>query len=350
MVLGRDFMKALKVPLIHAERAKQWLFKTHLIDNSYIFFKDKKSMFFPVISEVSTGELNLLNAKSINKVFKKKEKSEKDIRHLLSKKLNAQELELVKTSYDVIGSIIIIEMPELLKKKEKIIAAALLKLHKNARTVAKKAGIHEGVFRTQKLKVLAGSRTTKTVYRENNVAMNLDVEKVYFSPRLSNERKRIASVVKTGEKVLVMFSGCAPYPLVISKNSKAKEIYAIEINPAAHKYARENVKLNKARNIKLFYGDVREIVPILNKKFDRIVMPLPRGGEDFLFTALLAAHSGTVIHFYDFLNEEEIPKAAIAKIENACQQSKKKFKILRHVKCGQFGPRIYRICVDFRIL
>lgn len=343
-------MNALKVPLIHAERAKQWLFTRHLVDNDYVFSKDKKSMFFPITSVLSSGELKLLNAKIVKKTFKKKAKTEHDLKSLLSKKLTAQELDLVRTSYDVVGSIIVIEVPDELRKKEKIIADALLKLHKNAKTVAKKAGVHEGVFRTQKLKVIAGSRTTKTTYRENGVVLNLDVEKVYFSPRLGNERKRIAGLVKRDEKVLVMFSGCGPYPLVISKNSNAKEIYAIEINPAAHKYARENVKLNNARNVKLFYGDVREIIPILNKKFDRILMPLPRSGEDFLFIALLAARSGTVIHFYDFLNEEEIPKAAIAKIEKACHQAKKKFKILGHVKCGQFGPRIYRICVDFRIL
>ena len=48
---------------------------------------------------------------------------------------------------------------------------------------------------------------------------------------------------KPGEKVLVMFSGCAPYPVVIGRNTKAKEIYGIELNPLAHKFAEENVMI-----------------------------------------------------------------------------------------------------------
>ena len=76
--------------------------------------------------------------------------------------------------------------------------------------------------------------------------------------------------------MLVMFSGCAPYPIVIAKNAKPAEIAAVELNPVAYDYAVENVKLNKANNVTLFEGDVNEVVPILHKKFDRILMPLAR--------------------------------------------------------------------------
>ena len=69
-----------------------------------------------------------------------------------------------------------------------------------------------------------------------------------------------------------MFSGSGVYPVVISKNTKAKEIYGIEINPIAHKYAEENIKLNKLKNIKLFCGDVKKTIPKLNRKFDRIFL------------------------------------------------------------------------------
>ena len=67
--------------------------------------------------------------------------------------------------------------------------------------------------------------------------------------------------------MLVMFSGCGIFPVNISKNTNAKEIYGIEINPTAHKYALENIKLNKLFNIKLFKGDVNKVLPKINKKF-----------------------------------------------------------------------------------
>src|SRR3989338_1865195 len=114
-----------------------------------------------------------------------------DLKQLLGSKLTKKELRHLRTSYDVIGSIAIIEIPKELKKKEKIIGEAILKLRKEVKTVCKKAGIHQGKYRTQKLKIIAGEKTKETVYRENGCLMKLNVEKVYFSPRLSTERKRI---------------------------------------------------------------------------------------------------------------------------------------------------------------
>ena len=170
---------------------------------------------------------------------------------------------------------------------------------------------------------------------------------MYFSVRLSTERKRVIDLVQDGEDVLVMFSGVGPYSIGIAKNKKPKEVYSVEINPAAFKYQKENILLNKAENVRLFKGDVKKIVPKLKKKFDRILMPLPRGAESFLGTALKAAKKGAIVHFYDFLHEDEFKKAE-EKISKACKKAGKKFKIIGMVKCGQFGPGIFRICVDFR--
>ena len=97
--------------------------------------------------------------------------------------------------------------------------------------------------------------TKETIYKENNVTLKMDVEKVYFSIRLGNERKRIMQKVLPGEEVLVMFSGCAPYPVVLSKNTKARHITGIEINPDGHMYGMENLRLNKIHNVLLINDD-----------------------------------------------------------------------------------------------
>ena len=243
-------------------------------------------------------------------------------------------------SFDVVGDIAIFQQD--VSKRD---AENLLKKLNNIKVVCKKIKKYSGKYRTPKLKVIAGEKRKETEYKENNVRLKLDVEKCYFSPRLANERLRIAKLVKGNESVLVMFSGVGVYPLVIAKNSKPKIVYGIEINPVAHKYALENVKLNKIENVKLLKGDVRKIVPGLKEKFDRILMPLPRGGESFLKLALKAAKKNTLVHFYDFLNEKEF-NLAKEKIDTAC--GKRKHKILRLARCGQFGPRIYRVCVDFK--
>lgn len=271
------------------------------------------------------------------------------LKEALEKKLTNKELAVVKTSYDMVGNIAIIEVPDGLLRKEKIIANAILEMNKNIETVVKKSGEHKGRFRLQKYKILAGKIKKEAEYKENNCRFKLHIEKTYFSVRLSTERKRISELVKPNESILVMFSGAAPYPCIIAKNSKAKEIYGIEMNPSAHKYAEENVRLNKLNNVKLFLGDVKKIIPKLNKKFDRILMPLPKSADDFLPTALKAAKKGTIIHFYDFLNENEFEKAD-EKVKGACKKAKLRCRILNLVKCGQHSPRVFRICVDFEII
>ena len=269
-----------------------------------------------------------------------------DLKEALEGKLTKKQVSLVPKSFDVVGDILIFsEFPEELKSKEKIIGQTILELMKPVKVVCKKTKFHSGIFRTKKVRILAGARRKTTTHKENNVRVKLNVETCYFSPRLSNERLRISNLVKKGESVLVLFSGISIYPLVISKNTSAKEVYGVEINPSAHEFAEGNVKLNKIDNIRLFRGDVKDAVPQLKKKFDRILMPLPKSAEDFLDIALKVSKKGTIIHFYDFLFEKDFDQA-VEKIKKHC----KKCKILDIVKCGQFSPRKFRICVDFKVL
>ncbi len=270
---------------------------------------------------------------------------EKTLEGAMKGELSDEELEFLPKSFDSVGDIAIIEMPDELAKKEKVIAETLMKLHKHIKAVAKKASFYGGEFRTRKLKIIAGEKRKETVHKENSILLKLNVETCYFSPRLSTERRRIIDMVKPGENVLVMFSGVGPYPISISKNTEAKEIVGIEINPDAHKYAEQNIMLNKLKNVKVYQGDVRKIVPKLNMKFDRIIMPLPKTAEEFLPTALEASKKGTIIHLYDFSHEEDFPNSTINKIKMYV----KKFKIIEVVKCGQYSPGKFRVCADFAV-
>lgn len=274
----------------------------------------------------------------------------RNLKFYLKNKLTEKKLELIPSSFDVVGDIMIFsDFPKELIKKEKIIGRTILENYRHIKTILKKTKKYSGKFRTAKLKIIAGEKRKETIFKENNVFVKLDVEKVYFSPRMSSERKRIAQLVKSNESVLVMFSGSAIYPLVIAKNSKFKEVYGIDINPVAHKYALENIKKNKLESrIRLFLGDVRKVMPRLNKKFSRILMPLPKGGENYLELALKYIKKNGIIHFYDFLHEDEF-NLAVEKIKKACSSLNKKFKILKIIKCGQYAPGFYRVCADFQV-
>lgn len=265
------------------------------------------------------------------------------LKETLKSKMNQTE---IPNSYDIIGNIAVFtKLPEEIKK-QKVIANELLKLNKNIKTVLLKTKQFSGKYRLPKFKILAGKKTKEVLYKENNSQFKLDIEKSYFSSRLANERLRIAKQVKNNENILVMFSGIGIYPIVISRNSKPKEIYAVEFNPMAHKYAKENLTLNKVKNVKLFKNDVKYILPKIKLKFDRIIMPAPKNAEEYLHLIRKKITKKTIIHFYDFSQEKEFPKTSIEKIKKIFN----KIKVLNKVKCGAYSPYVYRVCIDFKVL
>ena len=152
----------------------------------------------------------------------------------LKGELSQEELDLLVSSYDMVGDIAIIIIPPELEHRESLIGQTILKFHKNIKVVAKRDGNYEGEYRTIPLKIIAGENRKETEYREHGLRFHLNPEEVYFSVRLNNERKRLASLVKPGESILVMFSGIGVFPLVIAKHSDAREIVGIEKNEAMY--------------------------------------------------------------------------------------------------------------------
>jgi len=106
--------------------------------------------------------------------------------------------------------------------------------------------------------------------------------------------------------------------------------------------------LNKVLNVKLFLGDVTEVLPDIPEQFDRVLMPLPKSAEDFLEIAIEKVKPDGILHFYDFLHENEFHESE-EKVNCAVKKLGRAVKILNFVKCGQFGPGKYRTCVDAKI-
>ena len=75
-------------------------------------------------------------------------------------------------------------------------------------------------------------------------------------------------------------------------------------------------------------------------------MPLPKTGEEFLPLALKKSKKGTIIHLYSFLSDIQIRE--YTKIIKDI--SKNKVRVIRKVKCGQFSPKVFRVCFDLKVL
>lgn len=267
----------------------------------------------------------------------------------LEETLSAGELERLIGAYDLVGDIAIISIPVELTSKENLIAEALLGSNRKISVVAKRAGKYRGEFRTIPLRILAGENRKETEVKESGIRLLVNPETVYYSVRSGNERRRLASLVQPGESVLVLFSGVAPYPLVIARYSRAKSVVGIEKNPKAHGYAVENLRRNKKQqNISLYLGDVREVLPALSATYDRVVMPLPTRGEEFLSCALQALNPNGSLHFYD-MQHPELFARSIEKIIAACTLENRTVLSSSIIRCGHCAPQSYRICIETTI-
>lgn len=273
---------------------------------------------------------------------------EKNVKDILAETIGKENAEKLYSSFDIVGDIAVIDLPEGMEKYDKDVADAILKVHKNVKVVAKKAGSVEGEFRIRPLKIVAGENRTETIYREHGCAMKLDLARVYFSVRLSAERKRIAEQVAPKEKILALFAGVGPFPLVIAKKHPDVEIVAVELNPVAVKYMQENIKLNKINNIVVEEGDAREIVLKKYKNYaDRIIMPLPKSADKFLDVAFFAAKKNCIVHIYGFAPEENPFADLERKIK---EESNRKVKILNRKIVRPYAPRVVQVVIDFEIV
>jgi len=255
-------------------------------------------------------------------------------------------------SYDIIGNIAILKFHNGAKNSEKLKIARELLKRQNIKTILEKTEKISGRLRTFKTKFLCGEKTKQTIHKENNCRFKLNVETCYFSPRLAEERKQIAGKIGKQDKMLVMFSGVAPFPIVISKLSKAKEIVAIELSRECNKYARENLKLNKINNIGLIQGDVKKVINKNKKKFgkfDVIVMTRPNLKESFLKEAFSVSKKGTIIYYYGFCNEDKLGRM-LEEIYKESKKAKKKIKVLKVQKAGDIAPYKYRYRVEMKVV
>jgi tRNA (guanine37-N1)-methyltransferase len=254
-------------------------------------------------------------------------------------------------AFDVLGNIAIIRFSKDVKLKDKKkFANKILKENKGIRTVLEKKEKIKGRLRKLSTNFIAGENTKEVLYKENDCVFRFNVDKTYFSPRLSNERKEIADKIKKNETVLVMFAGVAPFSIVIAKNSKARKVYSNEINREANKYAEINIKLNKLKDkIELINGDAKKIPEKTRQKFDVIVMPRPQLKETFLKEAFSLSKKGTRIYYYCFCKIEDI-NLMVEKIKSEAEKSKKKIKIMNVKKAGEIAPYKTRLRVDFKIL
>ena len=264
---------------------------------------------------------------------------------LLKDELSEEEIDALRTSFDTIGDVVILEIPEGLQDKKFKIGEAALKFTKRKAIYMKKSAV-KGTTRVRDLEFLAGVDDSVTIHKEHGARLKLDVRKVYFSPRLATERKRVMESVVDGERILDMFCGIGPFPIVIAKNRNV-DITAVDINDEAIKYLDENIELNKLKGIKTYCGDVREVSNSFNSKFDRIIMNLPGLAYTFLDVAFDLIEENGIINYYEFSDSYE---QGIKRLNDAAGKSGKKVEIINCRKVKSTSPGEWHVAIDGKIV
>jgi tRNA (guanine37-N1)-methyltransferase len=269
--------------------------------------------------------------------------------------LPSGQLGQVYNSFDIIGDIAIVKTPADSNADMKIIAKQIMQVHKNVKTVFAQTSAVRGDFRVRELRLLAGEGNTNTTYKESGCIFAVDVEKCYFSPRLSHERARVASQVKAGEVVVNMFSGVGCFSVIIAKTVPQVQIYSIDVNPTAFECMQKNVRINRVygRVIPML-GDAREIIQAkLQGVADRVLMPLPEKALEYLPVAVSALKKGGGwIHYYDFEhaieNEDPLEKTK-SKIAQKLDSLGVRYTFTFSRVVRGTGPNWYQVVADVNI-
>lgn len=267
--------------------------------------------------------------------------------------LTIDEITKVYSSFDIIGDIIIIKIPDSLLSKKEIIANTLLKKIKSVNTVFQQISPVQGNYRIRKLEFLAGEEKTITEYKEHGCIFKVDVSKTYFSPRLSTERLRISRLIQDKEVIVNMFGGIGTYSIILAKKTNCT-VHSIDSNPNATELCLANTKLNRVENRVIpILGDVAEVIP--NKLAGiatRVLMPLPERAFEFIDLAILALKNKKgIIHFFAHIKSDN----KLCSLEEGKKYSNNVFGSYnsRIVSCRvirEVGPRLYQIVTDIELI
>lgn len=256
---------------------------------------------------------------------------------------------------EIVGDIAILKIPKELEPYRFKIGEEVLRRIPSIKTVLRQLSPTSGLYRVRSFEWLAGEHKTVTFHKEYGCIFKVDLSKVYFSPRLSYERLRIAQLTKPGEVIVNMFAGIGCFSIIIAKLKQVSKIYSIDINPDAYELMVENIKLNKVENIvEPILGDSKDIIERrLVSSADRVLMPLPELALSYLPLAISCLRDCRGwIHYYDFIKtasrENPIEKLS-EKISSTLNTLTPRWSIEHSRIVRTIASRTFQVVLDIRI-
>ncbi len=352
-------MSCLRIPKVQGEKGLALLKKMGLLNHRFRVQREQDFLYVPLIREPFAAELNELKMtlpelEICIRPFLKRVERQYTLIDLLSEKLPPHVVASLPRSIDFIGDIAVVEIKPELESYKQVVGEAVLKAHKRMKTVLAKSDAVRGVYRLRKFEVIGGEGKTETVHRENGCIFYVDLAKAYFSPRLSHEHSRVASLVRQAETIVDMFAGVGSFSILIAKKHEDVPVYAIDVNPDAFEFLKKNMLVNRVKSrVEPILGDARQIVNKgLNEVADRVIMNLPESAIEYLDVACRALKpEGGVIHYYEFSNTPNPLETSRSRLTEALKHTNRRLeKILVTRIVRGIAPFAYQVVVDARII
>jgi tRNA (guanine37-N1)-methyltransferase len=334
----------IKIPKNKGESLRKILLELNILDNSLKIASDEKFLYLPLITELKEfpqAELESLPEEAEFLDFNFEPQQKKPV---------PEDLLGFNPAYEVIGDIALLEDHDLDKEKALRIANALLQTQPNVRTVLRPLTPVIGEFRVREFEIVAGEPKTETIHREYGCRYKIDLAKAYFTPRLSTERSRILTWIREGDVVIDMFAGVGPYSILFAKSKKPSKVIAIDKNPDAVHYLKENIKLNSVEDILAIEGDAREEAENFAGTADHVIMNLPHNAYEFLDSAILLTKSEGIIHYYGITPENDLFESSIGLIKKAALKAGRQIEVLEKRVVRSYAPYQYNTCIEVRVI
>jgi tRNA (guanine37-N1)-methyltransferase len=152
-----------------------------------------------------------------------------------------------------------------------------------------------------------------------------------------------------------MFAGVGCFSIIIAKTVPQTKVFSIDVNPTAIKYMKENVIINRVYGkVTPLLGDSKDIINAqLQRKADRVLMPLPEKVLEYLPCAVLALKpSGGCIHLYDFQhatgNEDPVEKTKL-KVAQKLDSLGVGYRFVFSRVVRSTGPNWYQTALDTQV-
>ena len=345
----------IQVKYALAETVRKWLIKHQVINTSLEFIREEDVLTIPVTLAIDDTH-SLMSSFSVELEFKidkfafeKKVMTPTNLYDAISNELPTHLLEFIPKAYDVVGDIIVVDIPREVLEYQGIIGKALLSLFPSINTVYRKASAVSGMLRIRELEFLAGEEKCETEHHEHGVKIYVDVCNTYFSPRLGNEHNRIAKIIQNDEIVIDLFTGVGSFPLHIAKHIKSTT-YAIDLNKTAIQCLEKSIKINKLKGeIILLHGDCRDLITNLPEA-DRVIMNLPSKSKEYLDVACQVIKPGGTIYFYNFVSDDNPEEEILNLLKQSLQEVN--WSIRRKIsfqKIRESAPHEVHACLEATI-